>query len=497
MEKRAANLSGGKLSYHRMIGLYLFICVLGLSIIVAVFNRMISAHDKQITYDMCTLITEKMDTSIRYLAGSVDGIAQVITCSDNEDMEDIYSSLKRTAEGSEYISIGIMGLDGTLYATDAERMEFEKWGLSEAALSGTGTVISEPYRSSMTGQLVFTMFSEIYRGGERYGMLFVTYPLDEFRRLANTESLSEETEIWIMDGYSDNMIRCSGTSNFLIGSWSNFKLDKSRLKNLGEYREWEGLLRSGEKSGSVTYKLDNVEYTQVFRRVDYMPGWNVVVRIPRALLSDSMQIFRMGFVAFVVVIIAATLILFVFTHRREQAEKAIFENLSKYDPLTQVLNRRAFESSAQDYFKNPSRGGCALMFFDVDYFKDVNDNYGHEEGDRILVEFSALLKQIYGASGVVSRFGGDEFVVMLRDCSRAEVNEMTDRFTNAVSGVRISGDPDFRLHFSAGMAGFPDDAEDLAALMKCADEALYRVKENGRNGWQWYSPQHDSTAGKR
>lgn len=484
-KKQPIKNSGNKFSYRQMIGVYVAICILGFAIIVLVFNKLIQEHDRKLTNDICTLISEKMDTSITYLTTSVNDISTVISCSGSSDMEKSYEKLKLTVPYTNYISIGFVGADGTLYASDYERMEFEKWDLTKTALENDGITISEPYRSSMTGQLVFTMFSPLHNKSEGADLLFVTYPLDELQNLANTKSLRDETEIWIMDGFSDNIIRCSGSDSFLIGSWSNFKLDKTRIKNKTEYSRWETLIRNGEESGVVTYTMDNVTYTQVFKRIDFMPGWNVVVRIPSRLLSDSIQLFRWALIAFVCVIIVATIMLLIFSHNHETAEKKVFENLSNYDPLTQLMNRRYFETSVQKHLQN-NGSDCAMMFFDVDYFKEVNDTFGHEAGDKILVDFSALLKEVFGESGLVGRFGGDEFVVLLKNNNMKSIEEMMDRMTAETAQIRVEADPEYRLHFSAGMACYPNDASDYNMLMRCADQALYKVKENGRNGWRRY-----------
>lgn len=486
--KKTATIIGsnGRFSYQRMIGIYLSTCVLGIAIIVAIFNGLIQSHDRKLTNDICTLISEKMDTSIKYLSNSAQDISTVISCSDSKDKEEVYRKLQLTVPYTNYISIGFVCRDGTIYATDSELMEFEKWELADTALENSGVTISEPYRSGMTGQLVFTMFTPMQTNNELTDLLFVTYPLDVLQSLANTESLKDETEIWIMDGLSDNIIRCSGSDSFLVGSWSNFKLEKTRMNDKTEYDQWETLIRNGEETGIVTYTIDNESYTQVFKRIDFMPGWNVVVRIPSRLLSDSIQIFRWVLVAFVGVIIVATLMLLVFAHNRETAEKKVFENLSNYDPLTQIMNRRFFETCVQEHIQT-DKGGCTMIFFDVDYFKEVNDTYGHETGDRILVEFSSLLRAETGDNGMVGRFGGDEFVVLLKFSDNRAIDEMMDKITAGAEKIRIDADPEFRLHFSAGMACFPGDAADYNTLLRCADQALYNVKENGRNGWRRYN----------
>ena len=474
-------------SYHRMIFTYLICCIVGLLIIVTVFNGLIEEHDKQLTNEICTLISEKMDTSIQYISTTVDEMSTLISYCDDNSFEESYNNLQKCIAESSFISIGLVDNNGKLYATEAERYEFEKWGLTDIAMNCRNVTISEPYRSSMTGQLVFTMFSQLEEDGKRKGAIFVTYPLDEIQNMANTDSLNDQTEIWIMDGYSDNIIRCSG-SGFLIGSWSNFKIEKQKIKNIKEYEVWENSLRSGKYSSAVNYTTtDGIKYTQVFKRIDFMPGWNIVVRIPSLSLSNTMQLFRWANVAFAAVIIIATCFLLIFTHIRETAEKKIFENLSTFDPLTKILNRRAFEKISAKLFETENSPECSFIFFDVDYFKQVNDNYGHEVGDHILVKFADALNSVFGDSGLVSRFGGDEFVVLIRGGNKEAVTAMVEHFAEKVKEMRIECDNDFRLHFSAGMATCPQDTDNLPELMKCADNALYEVKEAGRNSWKWYS----------
>lgn len=95
-------------------------------------------------------------------------------------------------------------------------------------------------------------------------------------------------------------------------------------------------------------------------------------------------------------------------------------------------------------------------------------------------------KEVIGDRGSVGRFGGDEFVVLFRETRDRAINELMDRLTAGTEKIRVESDPDYRLHFSAGMACCPSDASDYNSLMRCADRALYNVKENGRNGWQRY-----------
>ena len=171
----------------------------------------------------------------------------------------------------------------------------------------------------------------------------------------------------------------------------------------------------------------------------------------------------------------------------------MLSQLSINDPLTGVLNRRAFELAAEKMISDSKE--AAIMFFDIDYFKQVNDTFGHDTGDKLLVAFSNALKKNFSEIGLVSRYGGDEFVVLAHMDSKEQITELLKQAKDDVHAIKLGDDKegesetkDFLISFSAGVASYPQDASSLDELQKCADSALYTVKERGRNDYLWYSP---------
>lgn len=488
-------LAGNHGSFNKIIGIYLATCLICVTTILFVFNELIEKHDEKIAGQMSNLIAEKVNNSIRYMTDSVENLATVLSEFDLTNTEQVYLQMKNSVENSDYISIGIICSDGTIYAQEEEKEEFIKWNLTDHSEPSNHVVFSEPFRSSLTGQLVFAMFSPVYQDGEYFGDLYLTYPLEKIEEMAYTKAFKDDTEIWLMDAYSDNIIRCSGNDEFQKGSWSNLKLDKKRIKEFSEYQAWEDLMRSGETSAALTYTIDNHSYTQVFETIDFMDGWSVVVRVKSSALSGALSLFRWATVLFSLTLVLASGILLMLSHRRESMEKKLFANLSIYDPLTNVINRRAFEYSAAEAVKGNERSTGALMFFDVDYFKQVNDKYGHDAGDFVLVEFAKLLMKHFGDCGLVSRYGGDEFVVLVKGLDRSDVNKRVEELRAECSQVKLTEEQcpnhDFELHFSCGIAAYPEHSKDFRELTKCADNALYSVKENGRNGAGWYDVNHE------
>ena len=183
--------------------------------------------------------------------------------------------------------------------------------------------------------------------------------------------------------------------------------------------------------------------------------------------------------------------------RRTSAEKAALEEdrqrlidelrlASTTDYLTGLMNRRAFVQTAEQQLANARRYGwpLALIIFDIDHFKSVNDTFGHEAGDIVITSVAGLAKTGFRAGDVVSRYGGEEFATLAPHCTREDALVLTERVRVAIAGMPFAL-PDGRtvsVTASFGVVAAPAGATvELAALVRAADEALYRAKEDGRN----------------
>lgn len=197
----------------------------------------------------------------------------------------------------------------------------------------------------------------------------------------------------------------------------------------------------------------------------------------------------MAVIIFAAVVVSATALMLISARRRNDSEKKILENLSIYDPLSQVMNRRAFNFAASAYMEKCSKEGGALLFFDIDLFKNINDKYGHEAGDAVIVSVAAELKATFGDCGIVSRYGGDEFVVLIKNRTVDEINDLMAQLRDRVRAIKVESEKaptdELEVHFSAGLAAFDGREVGFKELIGRADAALYRVKENGRDGFRW------------
>lgn len=482
-------------SYIRIISIYLWICIAGLIVSIPIFNSMINKHDLVISNNMCGLIAEKMNNSITYITESVRGRAEILSHDKIDDWNELYLSLSENLSAEGCNSIGLLDMDNNLYGKDNENAEFDKWGLKEQAQKSECVFFSAPYRQATSGKMVFTIFSPIYQEGERAGELFMTYYLEEIQDMANSNVLEDDMEIYLMNPYSNNYIMCFGADKTLMGSWNNTKLLYGQIETVRDktYAQWEDEMRNGKNGEVVFFKMDDKVYTQVFVNIDVMKDWSVVVRIPNDALSNNLRLFNMAIMTLITLLIASLFVLFILANRSANQEKKMLEYLSIHDPLTKLANRRAFESIYNNYLNNIiSLGGKgALIFFDIDYFKQVNDGFGHAMGDRVLKEFSDISTEIFNESCTVSRFGGDEFIILIqkldsRNAVETKLDELRRRLKELDFLVDDMGNV-FRIHFSAGIVEVTQQGNSLDEIEKKADKALYEVKQKGRDGYAWYN----------
>jgi len=172
------------------------------------------------------------------------------------------------------------------------------------------------------------------------------------------------------------------------------------------------------------------------------------------------------------------------------------EELSVTDDLTQLYNSRYLNLVLRRETKRASRSGrpLSLLFIDLDGFKAVNDGHGHLCGSRALVEAAGLIRGSARETDVVSRFGGDEFAIVLPDTGGEGAYAVGERVRERVAGHSFLADDGLNLHLTAsvGVATLPDVAASADELVAAADKAMYQVKDSGKNGIQAASAPADN-----
>ncbi len=156
------------------------------------------------------------------------------------------------------------------------------------------------------------------------------------------------------------------------------------------------------------------------------------------------------------------------------------------DPLTKILNRRALDAIAQAEIERAleTNSPLSLIILDIDYFKKLNDTYGHQLGDDVLVKFARLISNSLRSYDTFARFGGEEFVILLPKTNAKSALKLSEKLRRLIGKTKFSSQRDGRtisLTFSAGVSELNRDSADLGELLSHADKALYHAKQTGRN----------------
>jgi diguanylate cyclase (GGDEF)-like protein/PAS domain S-box-containing protein len=173
---------------------------------------------------------------------------------------------------------------------------------------------------------------------------------------------------------------------------------------------------------------------------------------------------------------------------RQQAEQNI-HNLAYFDALTGLPNRTLLHDRIEQLLVSSRRDqkNFSVLFLDLDHFKYINDSMGHAVGDKLLQSVAQRLKNCARETDTVSRIGGDEFIILLRDTDADGAARMAHKVLKTLEVTYAIDDLQIFTHASIGISIYPSNTEDVEKLIKYADIAMYRAKEEGRNNFQFFA----------
>lgn len=205
--------------------------------------------------------------------------------------------------------------------------------------------------------------------------------------------------------------------------------------------------------------------------------WKLQI-MPRAGWSNSKTLYLIFFggLSLVLLLTGLTTLLFLLDERRVELKE-----LANKDGLTKLYNRYGFDEMAEKMISKNPKEHCVAVLLDVDDFKLINDMYGHAYGDKALISLSENMQKFFPSSALLGRNGGDEFCILLPNCTVEEVKESLIEFTKTPKTFSYKGQT-YSFCISLGYAEYPNDAIERSQLMRCADTALYEVKLHGKNG---------------
>lgn len=254
---------------------------------------------------------------------------------------------------------------------------------------------------------------------------------------------------------------------------------------MSDPKEAIGLLRTTTFAAVITElrssRMNGLEVTRTVHRIS--PETNVVVITFYSFINSAIEAMEVGAYAYITKPLNTSEIRFVVERAVKEffllsstAEKDYYAQLAMLDSLTGLYNRRYFRELIALEFTRLKRylSFFSLLMIDIDNFKNYNDTQGHSAGDELLKKAAGIFKNTVREADTVCRYGGEEFVVTLPQTDKKGAEFLAER-------LRVQTNLYLPTTISIGVATFPDDAQDIEALIEKADAALYKAKQSGKN----------------
>ena len=463
--------------------LYLGIC---LSIIVAAYfhlSRIARNFNTQHLELITGLYAEKMNDSMEYLQNYAQEDVKMIQSMENAEPEKVLQRLQKNLDRTTFCNIGFIMNNGEIYGSDCAVSDIKKNQLDELALASDTSFNSDPYQSSETGNMIMTVFVPVEDSSQIHN-LYVSIMIEKLRQLGDYELLQGKISIHLLKADSENFITCISDNSNIAGNWNNLLLQQRYFQYDEDYsyNQWIKDMRSGKREGRFSAIIRGEESTISYRSISSMPGWYVVVQLTNKNISDITQHFSIWGGIYGTILVGFTILYRLTILLLEKRDKQIYMGLSTLDPLTGIMNRRAFQTAVEVEINKKTPG--VFIFIDVDNFKSYNDMYGHNNGDFCLKYFAQTMKACFPEDCIIGRYGGDEFVVYMKNLSVDAVQKYMAEYQKRISHLTLPTGEEVQMSASAGGAAFPEQGEDVMALCRNADVALYEVKQNGKNAFK-------------
>ncbi len=316
--------------------------------------------------------------------------------------------------------------------------------------------------------------------------VFINYRIMDYRGKfigATGVGMTLDTMAHHIDSYQDRFHR----NIYFVDPQGNIMLaGKSMEKVRVSIRDLPGVRDIADQILNQSVKPTRLEYSHdaglVLLNSRYIPelGWYLVVE--QNVSGDIKHVKQAFMLNLAISALITFLVLVIILAAVRQFQKRL-ENMAATDTMTGLLNRHAFTFIFHQAVLDMNRSGgmMSVIMFDIDYFKQVNDKHGHLAGDQVLCDIATLSKQVVRASDVISRWGGEEFLILLKNCPLERARDLAEKLRTTVAGHEfVCGTSTVRLTVSLGIAQFIP-GESLSEFFSRADEGLYLAKNQGRN----------------
>lgn len=424
-----------------------------------------------------------LDIQFNYLSGmaSYMGEKDNVLCRENKKLA------KSIVKEQDLDLIAIIDADGNAYYNNEAHKNVKTRTYFEKAMQGQ-KVMSSPLESKVDGETKVILAVPIYKDGRVEGVLGASYNVGALNQMLFDDIYDGVGFSLIMDS-NGNIISCdSGKSYRKIDINDNVY---DFYVKTGEVSK-EEMEKARENVKAQTPGILVLNKNKKVRYLAYDPlginDWMLCYMVPQSKAQEGFQFIREREVFLFAVIGGGMVVFLILILLRNSIKQKRMREIASRDGLTQLYNKVGTEQLIREWLHSEdSKSGGVLLMMDVDYFKQINDNYGHAVGDRVLYKIGHLLKSSFREDDIVGRIGGDEFLIFMKGVTSEKFAiqrmESLQHYLRELPIAELNG---HILTCSMGAAFTPKDGTEFEELYKHADDALYITKRNGRDGYNIY-----------
>ena len=432
-----------------------------------------------------------LDLQFQHLESVAESVAHGGELTSEENM----CTIRVLQKNSDFERVSIIDAEGNSHYDEGTVKNVSHRRYFKEAIAGNRT-LSDPLESSIDGQTRVVVGVPIYADGDReqevIGILAASYDMTALSRMMFED-------IYGGEGFSIILTREGEVISYDVGNSAGSSALESIGNNLfGKYKaETESDLTAANvvtdfekgQSGCAELNTGINKWYMAYVPLSYN-DWMVCYAIPSKSARSAYQFISQYEIILCLSLALAVMVLIFVLMRSVKRRQNILLAYANTDALTGLCNKEKTKNDIEQWLDKVEehRGIQAFIIMDIDFFKGVNDTYGHVAGDQVLQKIGSFLQNQFRDGDILGRIGGDEFVIFMKNVDTVEhLKAKAKEVAEGISKIQIPELEGKMLSASIGISYAPDYGEEYLDLYNHADEALYETKRNGRNGYTVYS----------
>ena len=477
--------------YVIAVGVFILAVIVGIFLFFECVQRSIQEKSQKTMMTNVSRQSEHLRTILDIHYQYLNEIAVTVGKSDELFSESNKERLVSIYENTDLERAALIDTAGNAYYDNGVTKNVAHRRYFQEAIHGKQT-ISDPLESSVDTEVRVVLCVPVYRDGVVIGVLGGSCNVTALSHLLFADLFNGAGDSCLVTSEGEVIAFDGGSASSMEITYGTNMLEYYRDKNFQGENTLEGIQQELAQGESGLIKISLKERNEADRYLAYMPlgynDWMICYTVPVKAAQQNYKFIQEYELIFMGAFCILVLLLVLYIVYRNNKEKAVLMVSAQRDALTGLYNKENTQKAIDAILRKKEAGAShGFLIMDMDHFKEINDNYGHITGDKVLKAFGELLQKQFREQDVVGRIGGDEFVVLLSDVgSRENMEGRVQDFQDKVRVIQIEELGEKRLTFSAGISFAPEDGTSFMELYRKADNALYQCKRAGRDSYHIY-----------